>query len=53
MQTETTPNRHALPLLVAWLVILIPATWGVTQTVKRSLQLFHSSPAPTTQTAPK
>jgi hypothetical protein len=38
-----------LLLIVAWLVVLIPAAWGVTQTVKRSMDLF-TSPAAATPT---
>ena len=49
-----TPAQHRtspLLLLVAWLVVGIPAAWGVSQTVMRSLDLFKSPPptgAPTT-----
>ena len=31
-------------LIVAWLVVGIPAAWGVSQTVMRSLDLFKSPP---------
>ena len=43
------PRRTSpLLLIVAWLVVGIPAAWGVSQTVMRSLDLFKSSPATTT-----
>jgi hypothetical protein len=50
---NATPAPHRtspLLLIVAWLVVGIPAAWGVSQTVMRSLDLFKSPPptAPTT-----
>jgi hypothetical protein len=47
---ERTPRTSPLLLIVAWLVVGIPAAWGVSQTVMRSLDLFIA-PAPTTQPA--
>ena len=36
-------SRNSPLLLIAcWLVVLIPAAWGITQTVIRSLDLFVS-----------
>ena len=32
-------------LIVCWLVVVIPAGWGVIQTVERSLDLFSARPA--------
>jgi hypothetical protein len=45
-----TPHRSSAPLLfIAWLIVGVPAAWGVTQTVKRSMDLFTApNPAPTT-----
>ena len=40
------PRTSRALLIVAWLVVGIPAVWGVSQTVMRSLDLFRS---PTTQ----
>ena len=31
-------------LIIAWVVVGIPAAWGVTQTVRRSMDLFTSPP---------
>ena len=51
------PPRGTSPLLliVAWLIVGIPAAWGVTQTAKRSMDLFKSAPGstvPATSAAP-
>ena len=35
-----------MKLLLAWLVVGVPAAWGVTQTFKQSLKLFQSPPPP-------
>ena len=45
--TPSPPGQRTPPLLVAvaWLVVGIPAAWGVSQTVMRSLDLFRSQPA--------
>ena len=48
---ERTARTSPLLLIVAWLVVGIPAAWGVSQTVMRSLDLFKASPptAPVSQ----
>ena len=54
MPTDQTQRPHRtspLLLLVAWLVVGLPAAWGVTQTVKRSMDLFTSPTTPTTSQA--
>jgi len=43
---QRTPRTPPLLLIVAWLVVGIPAAWGVSQTVMRSMDLFVT-PAPT------
>jgi hypothetical protein len=46
------PRRTSpLLLIVAWLVVGVPAAWGVSQTVMRSMDLFIS-PAAQPTTAP-
>ena len=41
-------------LIISWLIVGIPAAWGVSQTFTRSLQLFTAPPAPAvTQPASK
>ncbi len=32
---------NPLLIVVAWLVVAVPLAWGVTQTVKTSMALFH------------
>ncbi len=34
-------TRRWGPLIAAWLVVLIPAAWGVTQTFFKALALFR------------
>jgi hypothetical protein len=49
--SDDTPRRTSpLLLIVAWLIVGIPAAWGVTQTVKRSMDLFKAPPAPAPST---
>jgi peptidoglycan/LPS O-acetylase OafA/YrhL len=47
------PERRTSPALVAaaWLVVCVPAAWGVYQTIKKSIPLFrppaaHATAAP-------
>ena len=52
MPDDEHPKRTSpMLLIVAWLVVGIPAAWGVSQTVLRSLDLFRSSP-PSAATGP-
>ena len=45
------PRRTSpVVLIIAWLIVGIPAAWGVTQTVKRSMDLFKAPPAPAPST---
>jgi hypothetical protein len=50
VEDRTPAPRRTSPLLliVAWLVVGIPAAWGVSQTVMRSMDLFTSPPPATT-----
>jgi hypothetical protein len=45
-------KRLALALIAAWLVVTIPAAWGVSQTIHKSLALFTSAPPPAVVPAP-
>lgn len=50
---ESTGGHATSPvaIAVAWIVVIIPAAWGITQTLKQATQLFKNPPAQTT-TAP-
>jgi hypothetical protein len=43
----TTPAAIA----IAWFVVILPAAWGITQTLKQATLLFKNSPAATTPAA--
>ena len=38
---SSAPGRLWMPRIAAWLVVLLPAAWGITQTVLKSLALFR------------
>ena len=53
-QTARPTSGRALMTALAWLVVAVPAAWGISQTVQTSLRLFNSHPAaspPPTQPA--
>ena len=40
--TETTaPRTSPMTIAVSWLIVGIPLLWGVLETLKKSLALFH------------
>ena len=50
-----TATEHRTPrtmLIVAWLIVGLPAMWGVSQTFLKSLDLFRAPAAAATTTAP-
>ena len=48
MTDSSEPKKSAsLIVVLAWAVVIIPAAWGITQTLRTSAKLFTS--APTTQ----
>lgn len=50
---NTAPaKRMTLALIAAWLIVAVPAAWGVTQTIHKSLALFRSTQPLPTATAP-
>jgi hypothetical protein len=53
-QPQSAPPTSPVLVLLAWLVVGIPAAWGVEQTVMKSLALFRNTPpaaqTPTTPT---
>jgi len=42
----------SLKLLLAWLVVGAPLSWGVYHSVKKSLPLFHGATVPAATVAP-
>ncbi len=49
--TSSTEVKRSSPLLiaVAWLIVGIPAAWGVEQTIVKSMSLFREPPHVTAQ----
>ncbi len=49
---DETPGRPrdgaggGLAVLLAWTVVLIPAAWGVAQTIAKAAALFRTGPLP-------
>lgn len=37
---ERSPGAEAAKVVLAWIVVLIPAVWGVAQVVSKSAALF-------------
>ena len=40
--TDTKRPPSPLAIAAAWLIVVIPLSWGVYQSVVKSLPLFHS-----------
>jgi hypothetical protein len=36
-------KRRTVALIAAWSIVTIPAAWGVSQTIQKSLALFRST----------
>jgi hypothetical protein len=41
MADENTSRSSLSTLALAWLAVGLPLLWGVTQTIKKALALFH------------
>lgn len=41
MSSQTSSNTRALHLILAWSFVGIPLLWGVLQTLRNALKLFH------------
>jgi hypothetical protein len=50
--TATVDRTPRALLIVAWLVVGLPAAWGVGQTFLKSLDLFRAPAATSAATAP-
>lgn len=51
-QGRPAPPTSPLLVLIAWLVVGVPAAWGVEQMVMKSLALFRNAPTGAPLTAP-
>jgi hypothetical protein len=49
---KATMKQSASTLIVVWLIVAIPAGWGVSQTIRKSLTLFTSAPPPAAAQSP-
>lgn len=43
----TAPKSQSLLVAAAWLIVTLPAAWGLSYTVKNALKLFTQHPAAT------
>jgi hypothetical protein len=39
------PRSQSLLVTTAWLVVILPTTWGLSYTVKNAMKLFTAQPA--------
>ena len=51
MAQEEMKKSSPLLIAAAWLVVLIPAGWGLSYTVQNALKIFTSAAAPRTAPA--
>ena len=42
---ESIEKSSPLLIAAAWIVVLVPATWGLTYTVQNALKIFTKAPA--------
>ncbi len=46
MAEETVKKSSPLLIAVAWLIVVVPAGWGLTFTVQNALKIFQTGAAP-------
>jgi hypothetical protein len=46
MAEQTGKKSSPILIAVAWLIVLVPATWGLTYTVKNAMKIFQPGAAP-------
>ena len=51
MAEETVKKSSPLLIAVAWLIVVVPAGWGLTYTVQNALKIFQTG-APPASTVP-
>ncbi len=49
---DTIKKSSALLIAAAWLVVIVPTTWGLTYTVQNALKIFTKAPAATAPATP-
>jgi hypothetical protein len=49
---ENTKKSSAGMILLAWVLVGVPLTWGVYNTLLNSMKLFQAPPAPPASSAP-
>jgi hypothetical protein len=42
---DTSKKSSPLLIAVAWIVVIVPTTWGLTYTVQNALKIFTKAPA--------
>jgi hypothetical protein len=53
MSEETVRKSSPALIAVAWLIVLVPAGWGLTFTVQNALKIFQTGAAPAIPAAAK
>ena len=52
-QTNSPSGSSPLLIAAAWIVVIVPAVWGLTYTVQNALKIFnHAAPAATAPAMP-
>jgi len=46
MAEETVKKSSPVLIAVAWLIVVVPAGWGLTYTVQNALKIFQTSATP-------
>jgi hypothetical protein len=41
MDNETKTATNPVALIVSWLLVGLPLAWGLSQTIKKAMTLFH------------
>ena len=43
INTVSAAKRSTLALIAAWSIVTVPAAWGVSQTIRKSIALFNAA----------
>jgi hypothetical protein len=44
MNENQSAKTSIATLIMAWVIVALPAAWGITTTIQKSMALFHSPP---------